>query len=244
MTSGDDTLRALLLHQLQEPEMAAHSERILLEEDFAERVQDVETDLLDDYARGRLTSEDRAAVERHLLVSAAQRERARTARALSHLTPSPRSERRALLRWAMPVGALLAAGIAGLYLAPALVSRWSGQVAALPTSTQSVTLLADSQRARSVRNLHINAGVSKIRLQLEITGTIVDQAYRLVIAGEPGSAVQTLDHLVPSQSGPYRFVEVTIPVRMLAKGAHRLTLAPAALTRSLQDSYDWWLQVS
>jgi hypothetical protein len=250
MTTDDDTLRALLLHQLPERDMTKHSERILLEEDFAERLQDVESDLLEDYARGRLTSEDRAAVERYLLVSTTQRERARTAHALGHLTRSPRSDRRLLLRWTVPTAALLAAGLAGIYLAPALVSQWIGPLDASATSTQNVTLLADSTRSRSIHTLHINPGASQIRLQLEITGASADKFYRLVIAGEaaspglPDSPVQTLDHLAPSQSGPYRFVEVTMPVRMLARGSYRLTLTPAAPSQSPQDFYDWWLQIS
>jgi hypothetical protein len=242
MTSDDDTLQAVLLHRMPEQDIAAHSERILLEDGFAERLQGVETDLLDDYARGHLTPEDRAAVERYLLVDIIQRERARTARALSHLTPLRRGGRNPLLRWAIPMGALLAAGIAGVYMAPALVSLWAGRLIAPSASTQQVTLLSDSQRSRSIRTVHINQGTSQIRLQLEIPDTSVGKTYVLVIAGLPGAPVQTLDHLKPSQSGPYRFVEVTIPVHMLAAGVHRLTLTPAALTASPQGSYDWLLQ--
>ena len=75
--------RALLLHSLAQEEMEAFSGRILLEEGFAEQLQDAETDLLDDYALKRLSAKERAAVERYLLISPRNRERALTARALS-----------------------------------------------------------------------------------------------------------------------------------------------------------------
>jgi hypothetical protein len=61
--------------------METLSGRILLEEGFAERLQEAEVDVLDDYANERLTTEERAAVERYLL-SPLNRERVLTARAL------------------------------------------------------------------------------------------------------------------------------------------------------------------
>jgi hypothetical protein len=78
-------LRALLLHSLPEKEMEALTGRILLEEGFAEQLQDAEIDLLDDYAHQRLTSEERAAVERHLLNTLRNRERLLTAHAILRL---------------------------------------------------------------------------------------------------------------------------------------------------------------
>lgn len=75
-------LRSLLLHSLPEQEMEALSGRILLEAGFAEKLQGAEIDLLDDYAHMRLTPEERAAVERHLLAIPVNRERVLTARAL------------------------------------------------------------------------------------------------------------------------------------------------------------------
>jgi hypothetical protein len=62
--------------------MESLSGRILLEEGFAERLQEAEIDVLDDYAHERLTQEERAAVERYLLTSPLNRERVLTARAL------------------------------------------------------------------------------------------------------------------------------------------------------------------
>jgi Uma2 family endonuclease len=62
--------------------MEALSGRILLEEGFAEELQEAEIDLLDDYAHKRLTVEERAGVERYLLISPLNRERVLMARAL------------------------------------------------------------------------------------------------------------------------------------------------------------------
>jgi hypothetical protein len=82
-------LRALLLHSLAEKEMEALSGRILLEEGFAERLQEAEIDLLDDYAHERLKPEERAGVERYLLISPVNRERVLTARALHSALGKP-----------------------------------------------------------------------------------------------------------------------------------------------------------
>jgi hypothetical protein len=78
-------LRALLLHSLPEKEMEALGGRILLEEGFAEQLEEAEIDLLDDYAHQRLTSEERGAVERHLLKTLRNRERLLTAHAIRRL---------------------------------------------------------------------------------------------------------------------------------------------------------------
>ena len=85
-------LRSLLLHSLGEKEMEALSGRILLEEGFAELLQEAEIDLLDDYAHERLTLEERAAVERHLLISPVNREPVLTARALKDSSIAQRLE--------------------------------------------------------------------------------------------------------------------------------------------------------
>jgi hypothetical protein len=82
MMVANAQLRALLLHSLAEEEMRALSGRILLEEGFAEQLQEAEIDVLDDYAHKRLTIEERAAVERYLLTSPLNRQRVLTSRAL------------------------------------------------------------------------------------------------------------------------------------------------------------------
>jgi hypothetical protein len=79
MPVANAQLRALLLHSLSQDEMETLSGRILLEEGFAERLQE---DVLDDYANERLTQEERASVERYLLSDPLNRERVLTARAL------------------------------------------------------------------------------------------------------------------------------------------------------------------
>jgi hypothetical protein len=58
---------------------------IILEEGFAELLRTEEFDLLDDYAAARLSPEDAAAVEQHLLGSAESRQSLRIAQALQRL---------------------------------------------------------------------------------------------------------------------------------------------------------------
>jgi hypothetical protein len=68
--------------------MDALSDRVMLEDGLAERLQEAEFDLLDDYAHLRLTAQERAAVERYLLTHPQNRDRVLVARALGRLKSS------------------------------------------------------------------------------------------------------------------------------------------------------------
>jgi hypothetical protein len=78
----DAHLRQFLLRRLPADEAARLEDAILLEEGIAERLQDEEFDLLDDYAASRLNAGDAADVERYLLGSAQNMHSLRVARAL------------------------------------------------------------------------------------------------------------------------------------------------------------------
>ena len=82
MPMSDSQLRDFLLRRLADADWERLAEAILLEDGLAERVRDEEFDLLDDYAAGRLNTQDRAAVQLHLLASAEGRRALRVARAL------------------------------------------------------------------------------------------------------------------------------------------------------------------
>jgi hypothetical protein len=69
MIPTDVQFREFLLRRMAPQDAARFEETIILEEGVAERLREEEFDLLDDYAAGRLSGEDRADVERHLLTS-------------------------------------------------------------------------------------------------------------------------------------------------------------------------------
>lgn len=135
----DPQLRAFLLRRLPAAESARLEDSIVTEDGVAERLRDEEFDLLDDYAAGVMSAEDRGAVERHLLNTAESLHSLKVARALrrqgaaagsaeSAPADRPTTGRRAggqAAGWsrfrrqrAAGAAALLAAGIASLALIP------------------------------------------------------------------------------------------------------------------------------
>src|ERR1700722_2953476 len=88
-----------LLGQLPAMESEQISNRIFADEQFSKMVEDAEADVLDAYARGRLSEADRVSVEQRLLTSTAQLDKLRFAYALAkRLSPPgmprlPRSRR-------------------------------------------------------------------------------------------------------------------------------------------------------
>lgn len=124
---SDDTARQYLLRRLDEAEADLFEERILTEDECADRLHEAEIDLLDDYAAERLLPDERDAVERYLLNSPEGEQRLRFARALAATARQPSVDTSEpevpatarhvggswrLRRWMAPVGVLLAASVA------------------------------------------------------------------------------------------------------------------------------------
>ncbi|MCC6173546.1 MAG: hypothetical protein IT481_16120 [Gammaproteobacteria bacterium] len=136
-STSDSELRDLLLRRHPPDRAQALEERLLLEDDCAERLLAIEHDLLDDYVAGRLDAADRAAVAGLLREAPADATRLRFARALRQAAALaaqaaqvaatvapierarlPAREPRRLPRWLGPVGALLAAALAIVVVMP------------------------------------------------------------------------------------------------------------------------------
>src|SRR6185436_6372688 len=79
---------AYLLHQMSEADRAAFAERSLDDADLHAQVRAVEADLFDDYARGRLSPDERTRLERYLLGSTHQQQKLALAEALARTFPA------------------------------------------------------------------------------------------------------------------------------------------------------------
>lgn len=257
-TVSHTDLRKLLLHRLSEGEREQLEERLLTEEGFAERVQDEENDLLDDYAHGRLTPEDRAAVMQYVLIGEAQQRRAEFAQTLARLPrPPPVRAPKTRWLWAAPLGAVLAAGVAVVILFPVLrpgadsTSPGTGPTAPSPGFSVppgavpfTVTLLAETDRGAVQRTLRIGRDVREVRLQLETPSADAALTYQLSISDDQGRAVLTTERLSPHRAGAYPFVETVIPAQALGPGVHRLTLTPESGPRSAAETFTWQVLTS
>jgi len=241
----DDILRDWLLQRLPQPQAEMLEQRLLTDDAFGERVREAETDLLDDFARGRLGAAERAAVAESLAESPRGRERLRVAQALARVGASasfaspdsqddrvsatsatasregaPWRSRRARRTAAIGV---FAAACAALAIVGLRVQR-SGDVLPVTGGTEStITLMADRQRGAQPAAIGVPRGAATIRLQVEVDSADAQARYDLSIE-DAGRTVFTAIGLPLRDVGPYRFVEVALPSKVLASGEHTVLI--------------------
>jgi hypothetical protein len=91
--------------------------------------------------------------------------------------------------------------------------------AAAPAMT--ITLMDNQQRGAQTARLLVPRTAANLRLQAEVGAAPADAHYTLRIE-DADVAIFTAKDLVPRVTGPYRFVEVTLPSAVLATGLHRV----------------------
>jgi hypothetical protein len=91
-TPTPEQLRSLLLHRLPEDEAQRLEEQLMQDAEVADLLRHEETDLVDDYAAGRLAAGDRQAFEQHLLADPGIRQRVKVARALQDIAAKRAAE--------------------------------------------------------------------------------------------------------------------------------------------------------
>lgn len=185
-------LRAYLLGRLSEAERHAVESRLFDDDDFDSRMQEAETDLLDDWARGRLSPSDAEAVQRRF----PQEKRslatllARRARAVA---ASPKRGGRVWLA----VAALLCISIGTSYLwrRPAETPRPRPLAQISPESRpQILALRTPSTRGASVPLFRLSPQAATIRITAPALGGFAKYELALESAGPPVRAAA-----VPSQ---------------------------------------------
>jgi hypothetical protein len=244
----DETLRDWLLHRLPDAQAHALEARLLLDDAFGARLRAVETDLIDDYARGRLDEAARAAVERWLLATPADRERLQAALALASVVAprAPAAPVRSAPANARPSrrrvhGLALAAAAAVLLV---VLGRHLREPARTPplAGAPTVTLLANLQRGSGAQpdvSARVPAAAPAVRLQVEVASAARDARYALHV--ERGAReVFGARALAARHEGAYRFVEVALPSGLLAGGDYAVRLADDATGDTLQE---WTLRV-
>jgi hypothetical protein len=240
--ADDDTLRAWLLHRLaDESAVAALEQRVLEDDAFGLRVRAIETDLIDDYARGRLDDDDRRAVARWLIATPADRLRLRTARALAHLigtrgaaratrSNAPARRRRGLFAFAAAAVLLLA-----------VWGTWqrTGRDAPIGTDANlpTITLLASQQRGAAGSpnaTVGIAHDASALRLQVEVAEGDASTRYAVRIDSASGTVFEARA-LAARTNGAYRFVEAVLASNRLADGDYRVRVAVDGSGQPLQE---------
>ncbi len=254
----EGTLRNLLLHRLSAEQSERLEERLLLEEQLADQLEAEETDLLDDFTRGRLSAEDAARVERYLLASADASRRVAFARALSRMRDPelPQVAKRTfssrLLIPEVAFGAaacLLVIGLTVLHLwqkqnADRARAGASTAVAAPAISPQSssqnkrtlpfaIVLLADKERGGQLPRFAIPSDIQQVEIQCEIPAGNADSEYRLILTDASGNAVTVAKNLRPEESSGVLYVEGTADAARLGPGEFSVSIFPEGSTSAV-----------
>jgi hypothetical protein len=226
-------LQAFLLHRLSDVETRALEQRLMEEDGFLELLQDTENDLLDDYARGRLSEEDRASVERHLLATSEALQRLEVARALArardasssshqatyaaNIARGPRPNRRRRRIWQLALAG------AACILIVAVVTPYRFNTGNSDARTD-LLLLADSQRGTPSRGVQVDEAGKGVRLQVEIPMPSRTSTYRIDITDRGGRNVYEADGLHVHQVNGYSVVDLFVPGRAFEAGLHTVIL--------------------
>lgn len=246
------SLRRLLLHRLPEAEAQQLEERLMLEEDLAGCLREAEHDLLDDYTRGRLGADERAAVEKYLLATERDRQGLKIAAGLARLPRVPEaglhslrassSRAAASARRSYRTGMGLAAAACVLLAVIAIAPRMMTSNPAREVTATAV-LLADTPRGSELRTLDIPAASTQVKLQVEVPSAAATARYHLSIVDSSGRRSYQESDLQPRTAGGYSFVEALVPAAAFASPSPRFTLTLAAASPAPTATLTWSLQI-
>jgi hypothetical protein len=262
----DETLRRWLLHRLPAGEAEALEQRLLTDEVFGERLRGEETDLLDDYVRGDLATDDSDAAAARFAATARDRLRVRVAMAIARITrrsrggpdgarhrrhsaleAGDRSRRRVRVRRTAALGIAASAcalivAVIGLNLTGLNVIGLNRRAAtSLEPRTgeeTTITLLADTQRGANVQTIVLPSSASTVHLQAEVDGNVAHARYTLSI-DDAGRTAYSADGIGVREVGPYRFVEVVFDAHKLVAGSHRVRVVAEGST---EPAATWTLE--
>ena len=241
-----DHFVAYLLHQLPDEERNALAERCVTDPDLHAEVQMVEAELLDAYARGLASPEQRSRIEAFLLGSPAQRRKLAFARALNAVMPAAMPATNAGGRafpWRLAAAAVLIVGLAG---ATAWLARENArlrsQAAAVPAMTPpradgvpqsavyAISLPIDAVRGAGFeRRAMLPAGTDVVRLDLELEPGEPARSFSAVVSSlgaDPG-VVWTAEPILPERRGGADVASIWIPAKVLRPGRCEIKLSAA-----------------
>jgi hypothetical protein len=221
----DPQLRAFLLGALP-PEESERIEELMVErQDMYEEAMAAEDDLLDEYAAGRLSAEERAAVEKRLP----------TRLAFAHaLARAPRETNvvpfRSRTWWPLAAAAALVIAIGGYWFTskPAAVTMPSNPPVAqvtkrMPVIATAVIAIASTRGDAASNVIDIPANAEVLNLEIDINPKDVFPRYTATIRDARGNVAFTGD---ATQSTPSRLL-VEVPATNLAAGTFEVAVTGA-----------------
>ncbi len=229
-TDNDDSvLRSYLLGSLA-PESRENVEKRLFSEDriFWEHLCLVEDEIIDEYAQGTLSSEERNSFEQHFLCTDERRAKLEFARALKAHVEQREASRQRVWDWLRRplVPPAWAAGMAALLLLALPVVTWrlaAGHGAQGDVSAWlSLGLVRDA--GGELTRVRIPAACRLVRLQLE-AGAAEHDSYRATLHEVTGEEIWSQNKLGPGPAEGRLAVTLTLPCQFLPEGDYYVTLS-------------------
>jgi hypothetical protein len=232
-TESDDILRRYLLGDLA-PQTCEGVEKRLFSGDqiFWERLCLVEDELIDDYARGAIESDDRDRFESHFLRTDERRAKLELARALeAHAAGGEASQQRAWdwLRRSLASPTWAAAAAVVLLVVALPVLLWRLSLPRSPQATVSVWLSAGLVRdaAGAIERVPIPPGCQVVRLRLE-PGPAAHDSYSATVHEVSGGEIWSQGRLRAAPVEGRMAVTLTLPCDLLPEGDYYVRLHAAS----------------
>jgi hypothetical protein len=232
-TPERERLATFLLRRLPAVEADAITERLFQDEALLGEMEEVERDLLDAYASGRLSDSERRDVDAHLMSSGLQREKLRFAFALGH-RQNARKPATAIL-WAAAAVAIVSLAGSAVWIARLSMQnqRLQSELATLrkdsaraEDSPSVAFLLSPVDRSAGERPLEVGSGTTLIRLNLAMeagagskAGVRVSTASGALVLEQRGIAVQDV--------AGAKYVSIWLPVASLPAGSYSIAVVEA-----------------
>jgi hypothetical protein len=223
---------AYLLGRISQEEREAVGDRLFADPAFAELMEESERDVLDQYVRGELDEEDRAAVEAHLLASDQQNAKLRFAALMAR-----KADRRVRRRpsWIGPLAAIAAV----LVIA---ASAWMLRPRNLPsnpvehaTQQQKTTpsveppvifaalLSAGGTRDGAQQQVHLPVTTGLLRFDLELDPAAKAANYPVQLLQGP-QVIWSQQDVLPIEEAGQPILSLRVPRAVLAPGSYQFVI--------------------
>jgi Putative zinc-finger len=224
----DGLCAAYLLHRVSEEEREQISDRLFADPAFADLMEEHERDLLDRFARGELTADDRAAVEEHLLASDRQEIKLRFAAAMSGRRSQPARSRRGILltvAGAIAASIIIAAGIRTFTHLPRQQNQLKeAQASSIqPAPTFAALLSPGGTRGGEGQQVHLPKTKGLLRFDLELTEAPANAAYSVQLL-QGVRVVWEQPRAVPMQEAGQPILSVRVPATSIAAGRYEFVV--------------------
>jgi len=242
-----DLLRGMLLGKLPEQERENLEERLLHDEELYEDFLEIETSLLDAWARGELSMEDIERLEQALSVSAEGRAKLEVARSLATGDLGKSGPGFRLLRFSQgskvwSLAAILALAFLSGWLASQYrhLSRVNTTLRATLESEPATLVLPLALLSRRSEDVKIPtlelfpASPSRlVLLELDLRGLPDHDVYRIIVRDDRDEIVYAQAGLVPMDPESLS-LEIEVPRASLPTGTYGITLEGALADRPWQ----------